>query len=135
MEGYRDILVAIDCSPVDETLLDHVSALAAPLGARVHLLHVVHSHTLDQERTLREQAMQALERYRTTLTHDGLEVELHIRSGEPDREILKEIGEQRYDLLALAAHGHGMLERALFGSVSRRIRDKVSIPLLLVGAG
>ena len=134
MEGYRDILVAIDCSPVDEMLVKHVSALAAPLGARVHLLHVVHSHTLDQERSLREQARVALDHHRVTLKGNGIEVELHIRSGEPDREILKEIGERHYDLLVLAAHGHGLLARALFGSVSRSLRDKVTIPLLLISA-
>jgi universal stress protein A len=133
MVGYRDILVAIDCSPVDETLVGQVSALAAPLGARVHLLHVVHSHTLDQERALREQAMIVLDRHRAALQGNGVEVELHLRSGEPDREILKEIGEHRYDLLALAAHGHGLLERFLFGSVSRSLRGKITIPLLLIG--
>ena len=135
MPHYRDILVAIDCSPVDGPLLEHVSALALPLGAKVHLLHVVHSHTLDQERALRDQAMAALEQHRALLAGMGLEVKLRVRSGEPDREILKEVGERRYDLLALAAHGHGVIGRAIFGSVSRSIRDKVGIPLLLVGAG
>ena len=41
-------------------LSEHVAALALQNKATVHLLHVVHSHTLDQDRTLREQAETAL---------------------------------------------------------------------------
>ena len=48
MPVYRNILVAIDCSPVDDAVIAQVSALALQVGATVHLLHVVHSHTLDQ---------------------------------------------------------------------------------------
>ena len=132
MQAYRDILVAIDCSPVDQQLIDHVSALALPIGARIHLLHVVHSHTLDQERTLRQQAMDTMHGFRSSLQGIGISVELRIRSGEPDREILKELEEHRYDLLAVAAHGHNLLARLLFGSVSRSLREKISIPLLLI---
>jgi len=135
MQSYRNILVALDGSPADEALIGQVSALAAPLGSRVHLLHVVHSHTLDQERTLREQAAEFLERHRADMAQRGIEADVRIRSGEPDREILREIEEQQYDLLAMAAHGHSFFGRILFGSVSRILRDKMSIPLLLVKGG
>lgn len=131
MHSYRNILAAVDGSEADETLVEQVSALAAPLKARVHLLHVAHSHTLDQERALREQAGEFLERYRAAMQQQGIEVEVLIRSGEPDREILKEIEEHRYDLLAMAAHGHTLFGRLLFGSVSRALRNKITIPLLL----
>ena len=63
MKIYREILVAIDCSPVDDFLVEEVSALARQLGARLHLLHVVHSHTLDQERFLRAESALILDRY------------------------------------------------------------------------
>ncbi|NTU91120.1 MAG: universal stress protein [Chlorobiaceae bacterium] len=132
MQIYRNILVAIDRSPVDEVLIGHVAALAAQVGARVHLLHVVHSHTLDQERALREQAGAALEHYREVLSKEGIGVDVHIRSGEPDREILQEVEEGAYDLLVMAPHGHNLLGQILFGSVSRSLRRKIRIPLLLV---
>jgi nucleotide-binding universal stress UspA family protein len=60
MQVYKKILVTIDCSPVDETILRHVSALARQNNAALCLLHVVHSHTLDQDRVLREQAKSCL---------------------------------------------------------------------------
>ena len=129
---YKEILVAIDCSPVDDTVLQHVSALALQLGASLHLLHVVHSHTLDQERYLREHSTITLERYRKMLQAAGIDVHVVIRSGEPEREILQEIEEHGYDLLAMAIHGHHLPGRILFGSVSRSIRQKITIPLLLL---
>ncbi len=132
MKVYREILVAIDCSRVDDLLVEEVAALALQLGATMHLLHVVHSHTLDQERFLREESILILDRYRQKLEADGIGVKVVIRSGEPEREILREIEEKSYDLVAMAAHGHNLPERILFGSVSRTLRQSISIPLLLI---
>ena len=132
MKVYREILVAIDCSAVDDPLVEQVSALALQLGATLHLLHVVHSHTLDQERFLREESMQLLDRHKNKLEADGIKVCVLIRSGEPEQEILREIEEKSYDLVAMAAHGHSLPERMLFGSVSRALRQNISIPLLLI---
>ena len=52
MQVYKKILVAMDCSPVDDAIIEHVSALALQNNAQVFLLHVVHSHTLDQDRAV-----------------------------------------------------------------------------------
>ncbi|MEI7825462.1 MAG: universal stress protein [Chlorobiaceae bacterium] len=132
MKVYREILVAIDCSAVDDPLVEQVSALALQLGATLHLLHVVHSHTLDQERFLREESTLILDRHKNKLEADGIKVCVLIRSGEPEQEILREIEEKSYDLVAMAAHGHSLPERMLFGSVSRALRQSISIPLLLI---
>ena len=132
MKFYRNNLVAIDCSSVDDFLVEEVSALALQLGATMHLLHVVHSHTLDQERFLRAESTLILDRYRQKLEAEGIGVNVVLRSGEPEREILREIEEKSYDLVAMAAHGHSLPERMLFGSVSRAIRQNISIPLLLI---
>jgi nucleotide-binding universal stress UspA family protein len=132
MKVYREILVAIDCSPVDDALIEQLSALALQLGATLHLLHVIHSHTLDQERFLRAESTLILDRYRTKLEAEGITAHIVIRSGEPEKEILSEIEENNYDLVAMAAHGHSLPERILFGSVSRALRQNISIPLLLI---
>jgi nucleotide-binding universal stress UspA family protein len=132
MQVYKKILVTADCSPVDEAILRHVSALARQNQATVYLLHVVHSHTLDQDRVLREHAEVCLESYRATLQADGIQAYVLIRSGEPDTEILDEIAGADYDLVAMATHGHSFLGDFLFGSVSRSLKHKISIPLLLL---
>lgn len=132
MQVYKKILVTIDCSPVDDAILRHVSALARQNDAQVHLLHVVHSHTLDQDRVMREQAKSCLESYRATLQAQGVEAHLVIRSGEPDDEILAEIAGADYDLVAMATHGHTFIGDLIFGSVSRSLKHKIGIPLLLL---
>ncbi|TLU82760.1 MAG: universal stress protein [Chlorobium sp.] len=135
MTIYKNILVAIDCSSVDEIVIEQVAALAGELGATVHLLHIVHSHTIDQERTMREKANVFMKNYQELLQNKGIEVNLIIRSGEPEKEILTEIKENAYDLLAMAAHGHNWIGRIIFGSVSRSLREKTPIPLLLIRSG
>ena len=129
---YKNILVAIDCSEVDTVILNHVSPLALKLDATMHLLHVVHSHTLDQDRFLRDQSLSTLEGYRKKLQENGIDAHVVIRSGEPEIEILNEIDEHQYDLLAMATHGHHLPGRIMFGSVSRSLREKITIPLLLI---
>ena len=135
MQVYKKILVTLDCSPVDDAIIEHVSALAKQNSAQVFLLHVVHSHTLDQDRTLREQAEAALEARRDLLQAQGITAQVVIRSGEPDAEILKEIEVKDYDLVAMATHGHSFIGDLLFGSVSRTLKHKIDIPLLLIKPG
>ena len=135
MQVYKKILVAMDCSPVDDAIIEHVSALAIQNSAAVYLIHVVHSHTLDQERTLRERAEASLQARRETLKERDIEVHVVIRSGEPDKEMLREIEGGDYDLVAMATHGHSFVGDFLFGSVSRTLKHKIGIPLLLIGPG
>jgi nucleotide-binding universal stress UspA family protein len=134
MQVYKKILVAIDCSPVDQAIVEHVSALAIQNEAQVFLLHVVHSHTLDQDRALREKAEVIMKAYRDTLRTQNIETHIVIRGGEPDTEILAEIEGKDYDLVAMATHGHNFIGDILFGSVSRSLKHKINIPLLLLKA-
>lgn len=133
MQVYKKILVAMDCSSVDDVIIEHVSALAIQNNAQVYLIHVVHSHTLDQDRALRELAEAFLKSRCEALQAKGIETHIVIRSGEPDEEILEEIEAKDYDLVAMATHGHSFLGDILFGSVSRTLKHKISIPLLLIG--
>jgi nucleotide-binding universal stress UspA family protein len=134
MQVYSKILVAIDCSPVDQVIIQHVTALARQNNAQVYLLHVVHSHTLDQDRVLRQEAEASLKLHVDALHAQGIEAYKVIRSGEPDTEILKEIEGKDYDLVAMATHGHTFIGDILFGSVSRTLKHKINIPLLLIRA-
>jgi nucleotide-binding universal stress UspA family protein len=132
MQVYKKILVPIDCSPVDDAIIKHISLLARQNDAHVYLLHVVHSHTLDQERVLHQETQACLDSYQVLLAKEGIEATILIRSGEPDKEILKEIEGNDYDLVAMATHGHTFIGDVLFGSVSRTLKHKISIPLLLL---
>jgi len=132
MQVYKKILVTMDCSSVDDAIIEHVSALALQNKAQVYLLHVVHSHTLDEDRVLHEQAKASLKSRCEALLAQGIEAHMVIKSGEPDTEILKEIEGKDYDLVAMGTHGHAFIGDILFGSVSRTLKHKISIPLLLI---
>ena len=134
MQIYKKILVAMDCSPVDDAIIEQVSALAIQNQAQVYLIHVAHSHTLDQDRTLHETATACLKSRCQTLQAHGIDAHTILRSGEPDTEILKEIEGNDYDLVAMATHGHTFIGDVLFGSVSRTLKHKISVPLLLIRA-
>jgi nucleotide-binding universal stress UspA family protein len=123
----------MDCSNVDDAIIEHVSTLALQNKAQVCLIHVVHSHTLDQERALHEVAEACLKSRCEILQARGIEAHIVIRSGEPDTELLKEIEEKDYDLVAMATHGHSFVGDILFGSVSRTLKHKIRVPLLLIG--
>lgn len=133
MQVYKNILVTMDCSPVDDAVIEHVSALALQNNARVSLVHVVHSHTIDQDRALRESAEAALKARQEILEAQGIEARIIIRSGEPETEILSEIAGGGYDLVAMATHGHSFIGSILFGSVSRTLKHRIRTPLLLIG--
>jgi len=123
----------MDCTPVDDAIVTHVAALALQNKAEVTLLHVLHAHTLDQERALRELAETSLQSSCESLKAQGIETHTVIKSGEPDPEILKEIENKDYDLVAMATHGHSFIGDILFGSVSRTLKHNISTPLLLIG--
>lgn len=135
MQVYKKILVAMDCTSVDDAIIEHVSALALQNNAQIYLLHVVHSHTLDQDRALRELAETSLKSHYEVLKGRGIDASILIKSGEPDTEILAEIEGKDYDLVAMATHGHSFIGDILFGSVSRTLKHRISIPLLLIGPG
>ena len=53
-------------------------------------------------------------------------------TGEPCEQVLMEIENGDYDLVAMAVHGHTLAGDILFGSVSESLKHKISIPLLLL---
>jgi len=127
---YKRILLTIDCSEVDGPIVAHVSALARQNNAQVVLMHVIHAHTLEQDRALRDKATAAMDDWLTNMRSEGIEVLAIIKNGEPEDEILHEIENGDYDLVAMATHGHNLFGDILFGSVSKSLKHNITIPLL-----
>jgi nucleotide-binding universal stress UspA family protein len=132
LQIYKKILVTIDCSDVDGPILDHAGALAQQNNAQLVLLHVIHAHTIDQDRALRDKSSIAMGTYLARMQAQGVDAQSIIKSGEPEAEIIKEIEAGDYDLVAMATHGHTFIGDILFGSVSDSLKHKISIPLLLL---
>ena len=80
MQVYKKILVTMDCSAVDDAIVEHVSALALQNNAAVYLLHVTHSHTLDQDRALHKQANASLKSSCQALQARGIAAHMMINA-------------------------------------------------------
>jgi nucleotide-binding universal stress UspA family protein len=131
---YQSILLLLDCSPVDEAIVSHVAKLARIHNSKVHLFHVVHAHTLDQQRVLVEQASECLARTRAMFEKEHIPVTSSFSEGEPSEVVLAKVSEPGFDLVALATHGHRGISDIVLGSVSSVLKHASDKPLLLVRA-
>lgn len=129
---FSHILMLLDCSPVDDAIVDYVIKMAKCGGIKVTLVHVVHSHTLDQDRALKKQADETMKKRIPQFEKVGIKAESLLLSGEPEKELDKEISTGKYDLVALATHGHRAFSDILYGSVSDHLKHSIDIPLLMV---
>jgi universal stress protein A len=129
---FSHILLLLDCSLVDHAIIPKIIDMSRCGNARVTLAHVVHSHTIDQDRALKTKADRFLEPVLKQFRDAGINAEKLLLSGEPEKELVKEIGEGDYDLVAMATHGHKTFSDILFGSVSDYLKHETDVPLLMV---
>ena len=138
---YQKILVALENSQADESLLPHVTQLAKRLHSELLLVHVADgwvARNFEKLKLAESEEMKAdreyLEKTAAQLRNEGLSVSAHLALGDPPREILKTAETQKCDLIAMTSHGHRLLGDLLFGSTIHEVRHKTSIPVLLVRA-
>ncbi len=138
---YKRILVAIENSAADRTILDHVEQLARLTGATLLLAHVADGWAARHydELQLRESEemiadREYLERLRDELQAAGFVVDTCLRTGDPARELVKLVREQHVDLVAMATHGHTGGADIIHGSTANHVRHNVDVPVLLLKA-
>jgi nucleotide-binding universal stress UspA family protein len=138
---YHKILVALENSSADESLLPHVTELAGRMGAQLLLVHVADgwvARNYDRLKLAESEEMKAdrayLEATVGRLRAQGLTVSAHLALGDPPAEILKTAETEGCDLIAMTSHGHRLLGDILYGSTINEVRHKSSIPILLVRA-
>lgn len=129
---YKTILVPVDCSDIDNAILDHVEKLAKLCQSRIILLRVASYSTRDNRIHEYEEAEAYLQKYKKQLLSKGGEVETLIEEGEPYRQVLKVAEEYRVELIAMSTHGHKFFLDLLLGSVADKIRHETNIPILLI---
>jgi nucleotide-binding universal stress UspA family protein len=138
---YRKILVALENSKADRSLLPHVTELARRLGSRLLLVHVADgwvARNFDQLKLAESEEMKVDRTYLETtaaqLRAEGLEVSAHLALGDPPREIIKAAEREQCDLIAMTTHGHRLIGDLIFGSTIHEVRHGTSVPVLLVRA-
>src|SRR5437870_2121727 len=114
---YRKILVALENSRADETLIPHIAELAKLHGSDLLLVHVADGYVArnyDQLKLAESQEMKDdrayLEASAETLRQRGLTVDTLLALGDPAEGIVKAAEDRQCDLIAMTAHGHRLLE-------------------------
>ena len=138
---YNNILVAIEHSAADRTVIEHVQQLARLTGASLLLVHVADGWAARHfdELALRESEEMKddrayLERIQQELISRGFETRTHLAMGDPATELVKVAQAQDVDLIAMSTHGHRFLNDLLRGSTADRVRHNVGVPVLMIKA-
>ena len=140
----KNILVPIDFDGTEQFLVNKAMELAASFGSKVWLLHVSapdpdfvgnevgpQSERDSRAEILREQH-RALQKYAESLRSKDIAATALLIQGPTIETILNESKKLNIDLLIASHHDHGVLYRALIGSVSNQLIKKSKIPVLVV---
>jgi nucleotide-binding universal stress UspA family protein len=138
---YRTILVAVENSPADRTILSHVRALATLTGAELLLVHVADgwaARHFDELKLRESEEMKADRAYladlASELTAGSLRVATELAMGDPATELIRLAEERKVDLIAMSTHGHRFLNDLIRGTTVNKVRHLVKIPVLLLRA-
>lgn len=138
---YKRILVAIENSAADRTILEHVSGLAQLTGAELLLVHVADGfaarHFDDLKLRESEEMKQDrayLEGLQQELISRGLNVNVELAKGDPATQLIRLTRDRAVDLIAMSTHGHRFLSDVLFGATADKVRHLVHVPVLLLRA-
>jgi nucleotide-binding universal stress UspA family protein len=138
---YKRILVAVENSKSDRTILEHVSQLAKLTGAEQLLVHVADgwaARNFDQLKLRESEEIKAdrayLESLRERLTSQGFIVQTALAMGDPATELVKTAESENVDLIAMSTHGHRFLNDLIRGATADKVRHLVRVPVLLLRA-
>jgi nucleotide-binding universal stress UspA family protein len=138
---YNTILIPLENSVADESIIQHVLSLAELTGASLILMHVAHGwvarnygHLNLAESEEMRTSLAYLQSVADSLRVKGFEVSYVLGLGEPSDEIVKFTRTHKVDLIVMAAHGHRPIHDLLCGSAADKVRHSVDVPVLLFRA-
>lgn len=142
----RRILVPLDGSQFSASILGQARTMALANAAELVLAMIVEPlppmmppvpfplgvpPVPEEMRLLEDQRY--LDAVRNRLEDEGLQVEIRLRMG---RKVARQIAElaahERCDLIMMATHGAGGLDRLLLGSVTDQVLRRATVPVLVV---
>ena len=137
---YKKIIVPLDNSETDNTILLHVRKLARLTHAQLVLVHVADGfaarlqgqlNLADSEEIRDDQAY--LDQVSAVLEQEGFNVKSVLVQGkDPADGILSVAQDEECDLIAMATHGHQFIEDMILGSVADTLRHRTDIPILMI---
>ncbi len=141
LNGGR-LLVPIDFSEHQESLLAHARELARAYDMTLILFHAVTieglpdvyglSRPSPDTDALTDRTRVAVEEQADLLRDRGATVEVEVRNGRPAENILEADDDLDVSLLAIATHGRSGIDRMLMGSVAETVLRRASCPVVTV---
>jgi nucleotide-binding universal stress UspA family protein len=138
---YKRILVPLEHSDADRTIIEHVQGLARMCGATLVLIHVADGWVaraydelqLRESKEIREDRAY-LESLVASLQAQGFTVESRLAMGDPATEIIRAVETEGADLVAMATHGHRFVKDIILGATVDKVRHELKVPVLLLQA-
>ena len=155
----KNLLVAIDFSKSSDAVVREASRLAKQLNAKLWLLHAAPNEAAPlaietsqfsdyspevvtmpgDVQMARDISAEELKREHRELQHisanlraDGLEAQALLAKGSPAPTICEKALEHNAEMIILGSHGHGILHKALLGSVSEAVLRHARCNVLIV---
>jgi nucleotide-binding universal stress UspA family protein len=136
---YHHILIPLENSSADETILAHIKPLARITGAKLLLVHVADgwvARNFNQLQLAESDEMKQdrayLQKRTSELSAEGFTCAAVLALGEPSDEIIKLAREKDIDLIAMTTHGHRLVSDILYGATADKVRHAVNVPVLLL---
>lgn len=134
---YQKILVTLETTDADRTILEHVRELAKLCHSRLVLLHVadgwaarVYGQNAVSKEITEDEAY--LAKIKAGFEAEGIPADAELAYGDPASEIIRWVNEKHCDLIAMSTHGHRFLADIIMGQTVDKVRHSVSVPVLLL---
>jgi nucleotide-binding universal stress UspA family protein len=137
----KRILVAHDGSKLSDKALKKAIEIASVFDSSITVLSVIPElyltelSDLDRQRimnALTEETKAAMEKVRVSLSSKSIEAKTIIRQGPAAEKILETAQKMKITLLVVGSHGRHGAKKFLLGSVSSKVIDYASCPVLIV---
>ena len=140
---FKKILVPTDASEYSRRALKAAVELAQTFQAEVLLLHVSYTpqaywgYTISYGITVTQDQLDqngelALEATLIGIDCSQVVIKKKVESGHPVTVILDQIKEEAIDLVVMGSHGYGAITGSVLGSVSQRVLQRASCPVLII---
>lgn len=135
----KTVVMGLDGTAKDLPLVEWVADFTNELGAAVVAIHAIPRPTLWLIAGAQANSKSYSEELRTFLEHEVLRPfgrerapHLHIRTGEPARELADAARQFDAQLIAIGGRHHSAMHDAVFGNVERELVRITSVPIVTV---
>jgi nucleotide-binding universal stress UspA family protein len=138
----KKILVAMDGSDLSEKALRFACSLGGPLNAELIVLHVVPMlvSATPYHDTVSDQPFLSLQKVGEDIISRAKQMALEMNSkvtdlishGDPANRIIDIASEREVDLIIIGSRGIGGIKRLFVGSISNKVVNQASCPVLIV---